>query len=111
MRAYYVLTSSGGPVTSDYVEWIVENTIFEDKEEAEELCKKYNEQIKTEKLKKQFIGMTFEEFEDKFLKDKFTKAELETEDYRLNENLYQDIVYNAYHEAEIVEVNFKSKTK
>lgn len=108
MRAYYVLASSG--YGDDYFKWIVEDTIFEDKEEAKKLCKEYNKSHDSESLKKQFIGTTFEEFEEKYLRDEFTELEMASGSYKHNLALY-DIIYGEYHKAVVIEKNFKPKTK
>lgn len=112
MKAYYVSAASG--YYDNYVKWIVEDTIFEDKEEAEKLCKEYNEAHDLENLKKQFIRITFNEFNEKYCNDLFTELEKKSDDYKHNLALYDivcDVAYGEYHKAVVVEINFKPKTK
>lgn len=112
MKAYYVSASSG--YGDGYVKWIVEDTIFEDKKDAEKLCEEYNEAHNLENLKKQFIGTTFDEFDLKYCHDLFTELEKKSDDYKHNLALYDivwDVTYGEYHKAVVVEMNFKPKAK
>ena len=113
----YAVECSSGEY-DDFTKWILGNKIFLKKEDAVEICHRYNLQHDKDFLKTQFQGCTYEEFkakvneqEEKFLEyykktRKFSHDDsfFESDFYKQNAEIYDEIEFGHYNEAEVIEL-------